>query len=340
MKQLRTLDANINRLREGLRVIEDILRYEYNAENFIKDIKTLRHKLAKVDKPTFIKRIKYRDSVNDEGYNNKGENESVRENTLDLLRANFLRAQEASRVLEEVLKKEFVENNYSELLKEIRYSLYEIEKRVFISFEKIMSKNLDLSLYLVTSGDLNNNPLQEIVEKAIKGGVTCVQLREKYLEDKDIIETGHKVKEVCRKYNVPFIVDDRVDICLALDADGVHLGQTDLPVNIARDILGNDKLIGFSTNSIELVKEANNLPVDYIGFGSIYKTPTKESYKEVGLDIIKEVNKISEKPIAFIGGITLDTFKDVKKAGAKNICVVRAIMSSENPEQAARTLRK
>lgn len=330
--EYRTIDANFNRLREGLRVIEDIMRYELNATHVIQKLKELRHSVSVCDKATFEQRILYRDAENDEGFDNIGENENIRENKKDILRANFLRAQEASRVLEELFKGDD-KSKLSPFMKDVRYSLYELEKEVYLSLQN--SKKFDLSLYLVTQSTLNAKPLHEVVEEAIKGGVTIVQLREKNFPDKDILEIAKPVVEVCNKYNIPVVVDDRVDLCLALNADGVHIGQDDLPASVVRKILGNDKIIGLSTSTLEEVKQAQDLPIDYIGFGALYSTPTKDKYEITGLKIIKEVLSISELPVVFIGGVTHETVKDVKEHGAPNIAVVRAIMEEEDPKDAA-----
>jgi len=327
----RTIDANINRLREGLRVIEDILRYEYNSENIIRKIKFLRHEISIIDKTTFEKRIVFRDSKNDPGFNNVGQNEKKRENLKDILRANLLRSQEASRVLEELLKSE--NDDLSNSSKKIRYSIYEIEKEIFSTF----TKKFDLSLYLITQSSMNPVPLHEIVEKAIKGGITMVQLREKDLPDKKILELGEKVHIICKQHGIPLIIDDRIDICLALDADGVHLGQEDINPEVARKILGENKIIGISAHTIQLVKKAQREPVDYIGFGAIFNTPTKK-YKVNKPSCIPDILAISNLPVVFIGGINKDNIQELKAYGAKNFAVVSAIMKSSDPEKESKTL--
>jgi thiamine-phosphate pyrophosphorylase len=336
----RTIDANINRLREGLRVIEDLLRYQFNAAGVIPIVKQLRHSIADVDKKTFRSRISFRDALNDDGYDNIGSNENVRADAQDLLRANFLRCQEASRVLEELLKtRQYEEELYLEV-KSIRYSLYELEKTVFLQFGNITQRDVFLNLCLVTDQNMAKKPLTEIIEKAINGGVTSVQLREKSLSDRELIQAGMEIKKVCENYNIPLIVNDRVDICQALKAQGVHLGQDDMPVTTARNILGSDAVIGLSTNTIEQVKEAQNLPVDYIGFGSLFKTVTKKDVDITGLGIINKVLEISKLPVLFIGGINTSNVESVKKAGAFNIAVCNDFMISDNPEKTAKILKK
>jgi thiamine-phosphate diphosphorylase len=179
-----------------------------------------------------------------------------------------------------------------------------------------------------------------LVEKAIKGGVTAVQFRDKKLADNEFLSSALELQKICSKYHVPFIINDRVDICLAVNADGVHLGQHDMPVEAARKLLGADKIIGISANSLEELEKANNSSADYIGFGAIFSTPVKETYKDFGVEIIPKVLKISRLPVVFIGGISLSNIQSVRDAGAKNVAVVRALMDAEDPEQAAKKLRE
>ncbi|HIP86189.1 MAG TPA: thiamine phosphate synthase, partial [Aquifex sp.] len=155
----------------------------------------------------------------------------------------------------------------------------------------------DLTLYLITDdGYLEGRDWLKAIEDAIKGGVTIVQYRSKNLSKttREMYEELLQLRELTKRYNVPLIVNDRIDLALAVDADGVHIGQDDLPAEVVRKILGKEKIIGISTHSIEEVKAANNLPVDYIAFGSIFRTPTKEKPLVVGTGLLKEAKEVAK----------------------------------------------
>ncbi|NPA12988.1 MAG: thiamine phosphate synthase [Aquificae bacterium] len=189
-----------------------------------------------------------------------------------------------------------------------------------------VEKRLDLSLYLITDEKIPFNQLLKAVEQALKNGITVLQYRAKEKTSKEMYQEAVALKKLCHRYNVPFIVNDRVDIALSVDADGVHLGQDDLDVEVARGLLGWDKVIGLSTKNIQQVIQANSLPVDYIGFGSVFPTLTKADAKTVGLEALKEAVKLSIQPVVAIGGINLSNVKDVIKAGSSGVAVVSAIL--------------
>ncbi len=202
-------------------------------------------------------------------------------------------------------------------------------------------KKIDLSLYVITDENLIKKDIERAVEKAIKGGATVIQYRAKNKDTKDMYEEAVRIKKVCDRYSVPLIINDRVDIALAVNADGVHLGQEDMPVEVARRIVGNEKIIGLSTKTLEQVKQANKLPVDYIGFGSIFPTETKKDVKVSGIEVLKKVLEISIQPVVAIGGINLDNVEEVLQTGCKNIAVVSAVFKDrKNIEENARKLYK
>ena len=203
-------------------------------------------------------------------------------------------------------------------------------------------KKLDLSLYLVTDEVLSKGrPIEWIVEEAVKGGVTMVQLREKNSTTRDFVERAIKLKSVLSKYDVPLIINDRLDVLLACDADGLHIGQSDMPYQIARKILGKNKIIGLSVESLEEAEETNLLDVDYIGISPVFSTMTKTDTKiEFGLDGVKKVTSICRHPSVGIGGINFTNAADIVASGADGIAVVSAIMSADNPYMAALELKK
>lgn len=199
----------------------------------------------------------------------------------------------------------------------------------------------DLRLYLVTDRELaNGKPLEEIIEAAVKGGVTMVQIREKDSNTRDFYQLAISVKQILDKYDVPLIINDRLDIAIAVDADGLHIGQSDLPYVQARKILGPDKIIGLSVESIEQAKEANQLDVDYIGLSPVFLTQTKgDIATPLELTGVKKIASFTKHPTVAIGGINTQNAGDIIRAGAGGVAVVSAIISNDNPTKAAQEFR-
>lgn len=201
---------------------------------------------------------------------------------------------------------------------------------------------IDLSLYLVTDRPLSlGRDLEWIVEEAVKGGVTMVQLREKDCSTGEFVKLAIRLKTILEPYNVPLIINDRVDVAMAADADGLHIGQSDMPYEMARELLGKDKIIGLSVENMQQAYEANELDVDYIGVSPVYGTPTKTDTAEpFGLSGLNEVMKITRHPAVAIGGMNKDTAAEVMSQGANGIAVVSAIVSAPEPRLASEELKK
>lgn len=197
-----------------------------------------------------------------------------------------------------------------------------------------------LRLYLVTErGMLRGRDLTDVVMQAVEGGVTMVQLREKDISTREFIELAQALKSVLMRTRVPLIINDRVDVALAVDADGVHIGQSDMPYDIARRMLGSDKIIGLSVENFAEIEEANRLDVDYIGVSPVFATPTKtDTAMPFGLDGLREAVRRSLHPSVAIGGINMSNFRSVLSTGTNGIAVVSAIMDSDNPREASRLL--
>jgi len=202
-------------------------------------------------------------------------------------------------------------------------------------------KNFDLSLYLVTDRALSlGRPLEFIVEEAVKGGVTMVQLREKDCPSLEFYELGLKLKNLLAPMNVPLIINDRLDIALAVDADGLHIGQSDLPWQVARQLLGTDKILGLSVETQQQAEVANHLDVDYIGVSPVFATPTKtDTFQPFGLDGLKRACRTSKHPTVAIGGINRGNAASIIEHGAEGIAVVSAISSALDPVKAASDLK-
>lgn len=198
---------------------------------------------------------------------------------------------------------------------------------------------INYKLYLVTDKDLlKDKDLIKSLEEAILGGVTLLQLREKDDSTLDFYKEAMLVKELTKKYNIPYIINDRLDIALAVDADGVHLGQGDMPLNIARKLLGPDKIIGVSAHTIEEALKAQAGGADYIGVGAIFNTSTKKDANSVTIISLEEIKKSVDIPVVAIGGINYLNAKEVIKTGIDGIAVVSAILGKEDIRKASEKL--
>lgn len=202
-------------------------------------------------------------------------------------------------------------------------------------------KKESLLLYLVTdSGLLQGRQMKDVVLSAVAGGVTMVQLREKHANTRDFVELARSLKEALADSRVPLLINDRIDVALAVDADGVHIGQSDMPYATAREILGHDKIIGLSVENMQQVEASNALDCDYIGVSPVFSTPTKtDTAQPFGLDGLRQAVQQSVHPTVAIGGMNLQTAHDVMACGTDGIAVVSAIMAAADPQTAAHQLK-
>lgn len=197
------------------------------------------------------------------------------------------------------------------------------------------------ALYLVTDDKKDLTTLSNVVREAVRGGVTMVQLREKHGDIRAFLERAIAVKAILADTNVPLIINDRVDVALAVDADGVHLGQSDMPVNIARQLIGTDKLLGLSIETEDQLTEASYLPLDYIGLSAIFATPTKtDTSHHWGLEgLISTLSKTS-LPVVAIGGINKGNIKAINETGVHGIALVSAIFNATDPYLETKSIRR
>jgi thiamine-phosphate pyrophosphorylase len=328
---LRILDANLDRSREGLRIVEEWCRFGLNSVSLARKCKDLRQQLATLHTPDIRAA---RNTSGDVGTQLTHIQEEQRENIDRLLIANLCRIQEALRVLEEYGK--LYNGTMSFSCKQMRYQVYELESA--LGAAKTADKIADLSnakLYLVTMPVPN---LLGVVEKSLQGGLKLVQYRSKEADDFDRFQEAQALCELCHSYGATFLVNDRVDLALAVGADGVHLGQNDLPIAVAKQILGQDKIVGRSTtNSTEMAKALVE-GADYIGVGPVYETPTKAGKAAAGLEYVRYAVQNSSVPWFAIGGIDNTNVEEVLAAGAPGVAVVRSIMQAHNPAVVVREL--
>ena len=196
-------------------------------------------------------------------------------------------------------------------------------------------------LYVIVDRSVaRDRELAWIAEQAIRGGADVIQLRDKAASARQLIEEGKRLLAVTRAAGIPLIINDRVDVALAVGADGVHLGQNDLPIDAARRLLGPGRLLGKSTHSVDQALEADREEVDYLAVGPIFATPTKPDYSSVGLSLLAQVKARVHRPIVTIGGIDPTNLQDVAAAGATCVAVVRAVCGADDPAAAARALKQ
>lgn len=198
-----------------------------------------------------------------------------------------------------------------------------------------------LNLYLVTDRHwLANRNLEDDVEKAILGGVTMVQLREKNIDNDSFIELAKKVKQVCNKYKVPFIINDNLEVALAVDSDGIHIGQDDLPASLIRQKIGPDKILGVSAHNLDEAIAAKKAGATYLGAGAMFSTTTKDNTTNLSIEQLQAITKNVDIPVVAIGGINYDNCLSLKNCNLAGIAVVSAIMAATNISEAASNLKK
>ena len=197
-----------------------------------------------------------------------------------------------------------------------------------------------MTLYAVTDRSwLGERTLAQVVEKVLRGGATFLQLREKDLGEAAILAEAREIQAIAARYRVPFVINDSVDIALACDADGVHVGQTDLMGRDVRALIGPDKILGITANTVELAVAAEKAGADYIGTGAVFGTTTKQNAKNLSLDTLKAICQAVSIPVVAIGGINGDNLPRLAGTGAAGAAVVSALFAQKDPEEAARRMR-
>jgi thiamine-phosphate pyrophosphorylase len=320
----RILDANFDRAREGLRIIEEWCRFALDLPVMANECKQMRQELGSWHTPEIRSA---RDTARDVGTTLSHPREEQRTSIAQLLQANFCRIQEALRVLEEYSK--LYSPSMSGGCKQMRYRVYTLESNLLAYRRRQILTSA--RLYLVTA---STPDLVARVEAALQGGLTLVQYRDKQSNDVDRLAIAQQLCQLCHHYGALFILNDRVDLALAVDADGVHLGQQDISIALARQILGSQKIVGKSTTNPEEMAQAIKDGADYIGVGPVYETPTKAGKAAAGLEYVQHAAKNATVPWFAIGGIDSTNLDDVLRAGAPGIAIVRAIMNAENPTHA------
>ncbi len=326
------IDANLDRAREGLRVIEDWSRFFLAREDIVITLKDWRHQLG-IHHLEIYKNA--RSTTTDQGLGLSHPSQKERQLTQQVVSANFARIQEALRVIEEFTRPTHPE--LSKVATTIRYEVYELEVNILKVSKraKRLKKLLSCRLYLITS-PCNN--LTNIVRKVLKTGVNMVQYRSKEGTDLEKLSEAKALSKLCKEFGALLIINDRTDLALAVDADGVHLGQDDMPSKIVRNLIGEDMLIGKSTHCLDQLYIAQAENCDYLGVGPVNSTKTKPSTQPVGINYVREALQNASLPWFAIGGINSSNLNELYTTGSQKIAVSGAIMNASDPSKASKEL--
>jgi thiamine-phosphate pyrophosphorylase len=337
-EKLRIIDANINRLGEGLRVLEEFARMAFNDSVLTQKLKEMRHKAVKIDTSLQKRLLGARDSAGDVGSDMEVTGDVKKRNITHIISANAKRAQESLRVLEEIAKNP--DNKLeTERFRKARFELYEIEKELMGKASRKEKIERITGLYAVIDTEwLKGRKPDKIAEQMIKGGARIIQLRCKERGIGAFLDIAKDLQQICARKNVLFIINDSLEVALAVSADGLHIGQEDIPVTEARKLIPIDMILGCSVTNLKQAIKAKKDGADYLGVGAIYATETKTSSKPMGVGAIREIKKATGLPIVAIGGINKSNLDDVIKAGADSAAVISGIMGVDNIEKATREM--
>jgi thiamine-phosphate pyrophosphorylase len=333
----RILDACANRAREGLRVAEDYCRFVLNDNFLCGELKRLRHELTAVLTDLAPDFAAARDTPGDVGTMLTTPAEQHRHSLLEVALVNLKRAQEALRSLEEFGKVGAAA--IGRRLEQLRYDAYTLEKAIVLG-TTARQRLQTARLYVLLTGATCTASLEWTIAEAAGGGADVIQLREKELSDRDLLARAQAVRRWTRRAGVLFIVNDRPDIARLVEADGVHLGQDDLPVREARRIVGPDALIGVSTHDVEQLRRAILDGASYVGVGPTFPSGTKEFAELAGLDYVRTAMTMTSLPAFVLGGVKVANVAEAVAVGARRVAVSQAIAGADDPRAAAAALRR
>jgi thiamine-phosphate pyrophosphorylase len=334
----RVLDANANRAREALRVVEDYCRFVLDDALLSGELKQLRHDLTQalaVVSADLL--LEARDTLGDVGTGLTARAERERHSLTAVIQASCKRLQEALRTLEELGK--LHSPAQGESLKRLRYRAYTLERALVLG-ASARQRLADARLYVLVSGASCLRGLDRTIREAASGGAQVFQLREKGLADRELLERARQVRRWTRQAGVLFLVNDRADIARLAEADGVHLGQEDVSVRDARRILGPGAVVGVSTHNLRQLRQAVLDGAGYAGMGPTFPSETKAFPELAGLDFVRQAAAATSLPAFAIGGITVANVGAVVQAGARRVAVSHAVCQAESPEAAATALRQ
>lgn len=334
----RIIDANTNRASEGLRVMEDLARFTLSDSKLSSQLKHQRHALrSAVESLGVIQRdlLASRDTSSDVGTRITTQTEELRSNAhSDIASAAAKRAQEALRMIEEAAKGLGISGSGFE---SIRYAIYDLERDLILGLER-PTAHWPVCI-LITESLCTHMPAVEVLREVARAGALCIQIREKDMDGRAFLEHAQTLTQVAHELGLQVIINDRVDIALACNADGVHLGQQDLPINAARRLLGPTKIIGQSCSSIEQLRAAFDQGADYCGIGPIFPSTTKSKPNLLGIDLLAQImqqNDLANRPMLAISGINANNINQIANISFPGVAISSAVCSAQNPYEACR----
>jgi thiamine-phosphate pyrophosphorylase len=333
----RILDANANRTREGLRAVEDYCRFALEDATLTAEFRRLRHAVteALAELPARLV-LQARDADSDVGRDMQAVAGSERATLAGVVQANLKRAQEGLRALAEYSRHYGART--AAHFERLRHDAYTLERSVLMG-RAARERLAGARLCVLVSGGGCAASLEWTIAEAAAGGADIFQLREKGLGDRELLERARRVRQATRRAGALFIMNDRPDIARLVEADGIHLGQDDMPVRQARRIVGPDALVGVSTHDVGQVRQAVLDGADYLGVGPTFASSTKSFDGLAGLEFVRQVASATSLPAFVIGGITAENVRDVALAGGKRVAVSAAVCQSDDPRSGALRLR-
>lgn len=339
------IDANLNRSSEGLRVLEDVARFLLNDAELGRRLRTLRHDLARQSKSLGVGLLSQRDAEHDVGRLHSKDREPITEATslrglLDLVAANAKRVEESLRVIEELAKLPEMNSVLNSAdFEQTRFALYTLERDLISKISRRDKTERMAGLYVILDRQfLAGRDELEVAKQIIDGGATAIQLRDKQGRKRELLLVAQKLKDLCSQAGVLFIVNDYLDLAIAVDADGLHIGQEDLPLPVVRRQLPIDKIVGCSITTVSQATKAQNEGADYIAVGSMFPTATKKGAIVVGVDIVRELKRTMSTPLVAIGGINDSSIGEVVAAGADAVAVISAVLGEKDIRGAVQKL--
>ena len=334
---LRILDSSANRAAEAIRVVEDYLRFALDDAHLSLLAKQIRHDLNTVlSSLTLPQRLAARDTLHDVGTETSTETEQQRANLGEVLAANFSRLQQSLRSLEEFTKIEHAD--LSVALEQLRYRVYTLHRAVGIAHQS-NERLAAAELYVLIDGRENEASFRTLAAELVKAGVDVLQLRDKTLTDRELLQRARLLRDLTRNSSTLFIMNDRPDLAALAQADGVHVGQEELSVREVRQIVGVDALVGVSTHTIQQARQAVLDGANYIGVGPIFPSQTKDFDQFAGLDFAREVAAEISLPAFAIGGIHDGNLAEVLSTGMRRVAMQNSIVNEKNPPQQVRRVR-
>jgi thiamine-phosphate pyrophosphorylase len=331
---LRIIDANLNRIGESLRLLEDIARLILNDPIVSKYLKAMRHDIEDIDFPLKQQLLQARQADSDVGAEIKVKQQFEQRDLPSTIIANSRRIEQSMRVIEE-LAKTTDSGLEADRFEEARFELYTIEKELISRLLRKDKADRIKGLYAIIDTDsLKGHSHTDVAKQILGGGARIIQLRDKDTPKKDLLSIAVELKNLCSEYNALFIVNDYIDIAIASDADGVHIGQDDIPVSVARKLMPIDKIIGCSVSTPEEAVSVQEDGADYIGAAAIYPTGSKTDVNVIGLEGLRRIKEKSKVPLVGLGGINYDNICEVISCGADSVAVISAILGARSPKEA------